>query len=124
MVGDGNWARAGEEFEGGIDAKSGVNCGMEVGDGDGGFDDLFAEFVGHAVGTLMYQATAREQQAEATALVSSTAATIVHSGPAEFGADRDECFVEDPLMLEVSNESRQCDIEFLDQQVLILLAFL
>ena len=100
-----------------------MNRGVEVGDGDGVLDDLLAEFVGDAVRSLMFQAAASEQQAEAGTLMSATASPVIGSRPAELRADGDECLVEDALSLEVRDQSGQGDVEFLDEQVLVLLAF-
>jgi hypothetical protein len=52
-ISDGDWARAVHEFVVGIYSQCGMNCGVEVGNGNRVFDDFFGEAVGGSESALM-----------------------------------------------------------------------
>ena len=106
-----------------IDPEGGVDRGVEVRDRHGVFEDVLTQFVRDTVGALMFQPATGKQQAEATALMSAPAATVIRGGTSEFGADCDQRLIKDALLLKVDDQSRKSDVEFFDEQVLILLAF-
>src|SRR5690606_20280077 len=69
------------------------------------------------------EATACEDEAEATSLVPATAASVVGRRSSELGSRRDESLVEQSFLLQVPDQGRKRYVELLDKQVLILLAF-
>ena len=99
-----------------------MNRGVKIGNRNRILYNLLAQVIGNSVGSVVLQPAAGQQQTEAAPLVSATSPTIVRSRPTEFCTDRDERFIQDALSFEVADQSRQCNVEFFNEQMLILLA--
>ena len=99
-----------------------MDRGVEIGHGDGLLEDVFREFIGHAVGAVMFQTSAREDETEGGALMPAPSASIVGGGTSELGADGDEGLVEQLLLLEIDDQRGEGDVELLDEAMLVLLA--
>ena len=100
-----------------------MNGRMEIRDRDGFRENLFGEFVCRSVGSGMLQASARKDETETGSLMPSPPSTVVGGRATKLCPDRDECFIEDSLFLEIGNESRERSVQLLDEDMLILLAF-
>ena len=122
-VGDGDGAGAVEQLFAGVDPHRGVNGGVEIGDGYRVFDDLFAQLVGDAPGSAMFEPASGQDHAETTALMSASTTTVEGSGATEFGADDYQRFVEHLLVFQIGDQGRQGDVEFFDEKMLVQLTF-
>lgn len=112
------------EFFAGIDAHGGMNGGVEVGDGDGVLFDLFAFlFVGDSVGAHVVESASCKDEAEGGALVSASTSVVEFGGASELGSDGYEGFVEESLFFQIANECGEGGVEFLNENVLVELAF-
>ena len=99
-----------------------MDGGVEVGDGDGVFEDLFGEVIGDAVGAAVIEAAAGEEEAEGGALVTAASTGVELGGAAELGAEGDEGFVEQTVGFEVGDEGGEGVVEVFDEEVLFFLA--
>ena len=71
----------------------------------------------------MIETASGEDEGEGGALVTATAPSIKASRASELGADGDEGFVEELLLLEIANQCGDGGVQLLNEEVLIGVAF-